>query len=110
MNNFIQTLIDAPLIVSFLLKITIVLCVGWIVHFLFARSNPRWRVLLWRCVIVGIFLIPALIPLKYLQIRVPKPSSEPPEISLRTSPLESELPFVLSEMPTESIIDLELVE
>ena len=70
MNDFIHVLVDLPLIVLVLLKITMVLGLGWIVHFFLIHRNPHWRVLLWRCVIVGLFLVPALLPLKYMQIRV----------------------------------------
>ncbi len=70
MSDFIHVLVDLPLIVLVLLKITIVLGLGWIVQFFLTHHNPHWRVLLWRCIIIGIFLVPALLPLKYMQIRV----------------------------------------
>ncbi|MBN1973528.1 MAG: carboxypeptidase regulatory-like domain-containing protein [Sedimentisphaerales bacterium] len=74
MNNIIQTIIGLPLIISIILKITIVLTAGWITHFIVAHYNPRWRVIIWRCVIVGILLVPALIPVRYLQIKIARSS------------------------------------
>ena len=70
MSDFIHILVDLPLIVLVLLKITMVLGLGWMVHFFLTHRNPHWRVLLWRCIITGIFLVPALLPLKYMQFRV----------------------------------------
>jgi beta-lactamase regulating signal transducer with metallopeptidase domain len=43
---------------AFLLsKVTALLAVAWLVHFSLARVNPRWRVLHWRGVIVGLALL-----------------------------------------------------
>ncbi|HUW20719.1 MAG TPA: M56 family metallopeptidase [Sedimentisphaerales bacterium] len=70
MTSLTQMLVDLPLPVSILLKITVVLAAGWILHLLLARRNPRWRALMWRGVIVGILAIPLLVPLRYLQIPV----------------------------------------
>ena len=41
-------------------KITVFLAIAWLVHFTLARANPRWRVLLWRGVVVGLALVWAL--------------------------------------------------
>ncbi len=73
MNSWIQMLVELPLLISILLKVTVVLGVGWILHIFLARRNPRWRVLLWRGVVIGIVLVPILVPLKYLQIRITPP-------------------------------------
>ncbi len=73
MNSWTQMLVELPLLVSILLKVTVVLGVGWILHIFLARRNPRWRVLLWSGVVIGIVLVPILVPLKYLQIRITPP-------------------------------------
>lgn len=78
MNSWTQMLVDLPLPVSILLKITLVLGVGWMLHLVLVRCNPRWRVLLWRAVVAGVVLVPVLVPLKYLQVPV-TPPPEPTE-------------------------------
>ncbi len=77
MTRWTQILVDLPLPVSILLKITVVLAVGWTLHILLARRNPRWRALMWRAVIVAVGAIPLLVPLKYL--RIPVASAWPPQ-------------------------------
>jgi hypothetical protein len=64
MSDFFHVLVDLPLVIVVLSKITIVLGLGRMAHSFLAHHNPHWRVLLWRCVIAGIFLVPALILLK----------------------------------------------
>lgn len=44
--------------VSLLLKLTALLAAAWGVHFCLARTNPQWRVLLWRAVAVGLVIVP----------------------------------------------------
>jgi len=53
-----------------LLKITLVVALGWVLHFMLLRSNPRWRVLVWRLSLLGVVLIPVLEPFKYLEVSV----------------------------------------
>ncbi|MHC4526296.1 MAG: HEAT repeat domain-containing protein [Planctomycetota bacterium] len=74
MMRWIEMLVEVPPLVSMLAKITIILTFGWIVHLCPRRYNPRWRVLLWRGVITGVLLVPMLMPLKYLEVPVPRPS------------------------------------
>ncbi|MBN2590418.1 MAG: carboxypeptidase regulatory-like domain-containing protein [Sedimentisphaerales bacterium] len=74
MNELFHTIIGLPIIISIILKITIVLSAGWIAHLFVVRYNPRWRIVIWRCVIIGIFLVPALVPVRYFKIKV---ASEP---------------------------------
>jgi beta-lactamase regulating signal transducer with metallopeptidase domain/sugar lactone lactonase YvrE len=40
-----------------LTKITLLLAIAWLIYFALARTNPRWRALLWRGVIVGLVLL-----------------------------------------------------
>ena len=115
MNTFIQTLIGLPNITAIMLKITIILLAGWIAHYFMARYNPRWRVIVWRCVIVGIFLVPALIPVKYLQIPVTRApeqiiTTETPDASESYNIINSPDIIVPSaELPPESEYMPELV-
>ena len=44
---------------ALLLKVTLLLAVSWAAHFALARANPRWRVLAWRMVMVGLIALPA---------------------------------------------------
>lgn len=59
-RNLMQILVELPWSLDILLKISLILCLGWASHFAFARSNPRWRLLLWRAVAVGMLLVPLL--------------------------------------------------
>ena len=101
MTGLIQTLIDLPFAISVILKITIVLSVGWIMHLSLVGRNPRWRVLLWRVTIVGILLVPALVPLKSLQIRV-APVPESPATSSTYSASESDVTSQSVASPVET--------
>ena len=59
MNTFLadsfglQTIVDAPVWVLLLLKLTAILSAAWLAHLAIARLNPRWRVFLWRMTAVG---------------------------------------------------------
>jgi beta-lactamase regulating signal transducer with metallopeptidase domain/protocatechuate 3,4-dioxygenase beta subunit len=87
-------LVDLPLPVSILLKITLVLGVGWMLHLILVRCNPRWRVLLWRGVVAGVVLVPILVPLKYLQVPITAPP-EPAERTVIPQPLTQTEPLAL---------------
>lgn len=80
MTNLAEILVDLPLFASILLKITILLLISWIVHLILVGKNPRWRILLCRCAITGLFLIPILVPFGYLQVSI-TPPPEPAEIT-----------------------------
>ena len=47
-------------LVSLLSKITLLLMIAWCTHWLLLRANPRWRVLLWRSIAIGLLLVPLL--------------------------------------------------
>ena len=101
MTSLMDFLVNLAVLPSAGLKITLLLCLGWATHFLLSRHNPRWRTLLWRCVLVGIFVVPALTPLKYIEISVaPAPSpvtiSPSPSLSaIGVSELPSRVPATL---------------
>ena len=79
-NDWLRYLVDLPPLLSILLKTTVVLALGWGLHFALCRSNPRWRVLVWRGVLVGVVAIPLLQPLAGLEISVAPP---PPAAPIR---------------------------
>jgi len=61
MNEWTAFLLDPTPIPDVLIKITLVLLIGWALHFFLRGRNPRWRVLLWRSVVVGVIAIPLLV-------------------------------------------------
>jgi len=73
MINGLEFQIEFPSLFLILLKITIVLCVGWLLHFCLRRKNPHWRMLVWRGVVCGVVFIPlisAVVP--SYQVQVPQ--------------------------------------
>ena len=56
--NGVEYQMEVSSVLLILLKISVILCVGWGIHFSLLRQNPRWRILLWRSVLCGILLIP----------------------------------------------------
>ncbi|MCX7045418.1 MAG: M56 family metallopeptidase [Candidatus Sumerlaeota bacterium] len=48
----------APAGVLLIAKAILILALGWLLHGIFSRANPRWRVLLWRMVTVGLAALP----------------------------------------------------
>lgn len=77
-SHGLQMLVDAPVWVAFLGKITAVLLAAWAIHLALLHFNPRWRVLLWRVTAVGLVALPAVVWfLPALEIRVePRPVEE----------------------------------
>jgi beta-lactamase regulating signal transducer with metallopeptidase domain len=64
MNTFIARLgvvpADSAPLVAILTKLTLVLAVAWLFHAALGRSNPRWRVLVWRLSASAIVLLGGL--------------------------------------------------
>lgn len=58
MAHFAGILADLAPVQAMLLKATLLLAAGWILHGLLRGANPRWRVLLWRSVLAGLILLP----------------------------------------------------
>lgn len=80
-REILNALIDLPPVVGLFLKVTLILALGWALHFLLARANPRWRVLLWRAVAVGVLLVPliaSMMPAFELAMPQPAPPAEQP--------------------------------
>lgn len=66
-----------------LLRITLVLGLAWMGHFVVRRGNPRWRILLWRLAAVGIVLV-GLISLVPLRLTLPllDSTADVPELAI----------------------------
>ncbi len=99
--NWIQSLVDLPPVLAVILKMTVLLGVGWLLYFALGGRNPRWRVLLWRGIIVGLILLPvAELSLPRLQVPVAQPS--PPPIGFETAttiPVEPAIPIATAAPP-----------
>ena len=79
MMTWIQQLPELSTAAVVMLKMTVLLCGGWILHFAFARRNPRWRVLVWRGVMLGMVLLPVgevLLPKLQVPVAPPLPIEE----------------------------------
>lgn len=50
-------LVDAPWWFTSLAKISLVLAVTWLLHWVLVRANPRWRVVLWRAAVIGLMAV-----------------------------------------------------
>ncbi|TWU59495.1 hypothetical protein Poly51_22830 [Rubripirellula tenax] len=59
-SRWVESFVDAPWIVTALLKMTIVLMIAWTLHFALRQANPRWRVILWRSAIIGVLAVATL--------------------------------------------------
>jgi len=57
---WIEVLVGLPPMLNIVIKITLLLVLGWLIHFGLRRRNPRWRVVLWRGVILGVVALPML--------------------------------------------------
>ncbi|NQV33711.1 MAG: redoxin domain-containing protein [Phycisphaeraceae bacterium] len=98
MTHLTQYLIDLPLVPAILLKVTLVLCVGWMLHFALAKCNPRWQVLLWRGVIVGVFMVAVLAPYEYMSIPVVRPPE--PALPVEVLPVAGPVADIEMAVPT----------
>ncbi len=58
--DWLQWLVELPPMADILVKVTVLLAIGWMGHFTLRRANPRWRALLWRGVAVGLVVVPLL--------------------------------------------------
>ena len=73
-RELVPSVVDAPAWTVLLGKITAILLAAWVFHLALARTNPRWRVFLWRMTAIGLIALPAaglLVPA--LEIRVNRP-------------------------------------
>jgi len=71
-----------------LVKITILMSLAWGLHAALRRTNPRWRVLLWRGAAVGTILIPVvMVFLPALEIHLRLPSILAPTVRSNRRPV-----------------------
>lgn len=73
MTQLIEALVGLPVAWSILLKATALLAAGWIGQMALQRANPRWRVLMWRGVVMGLIALPVVSGLLELRLEVEKP-------------------------------------
>ena len=99
MTHLTQHLVDLPLAPAIMLKVTLVLGIGWILHAALARCNPRWRVLLWRGVIVGVMMVAILSPHHYMSISVTRP--EEPVFLVEMPPVVESVTNLSTAVPSE---------
>lgn len=89
-QSALQAAASAPVLVMMLLKASIILALGWALHFALARANPRWRVLLWRGVAVAVVLVPmclVLPALKWTVAQAPIPIAPAPALQPHAPPI-----------------------
>ncbi|HUT23026.1 MAG TPA: hypothetical protein VM492_01650, partial [Sumerlaeia bacterium] len=81
--NWLQAFVDLPPLQVAILKVTAVLGAGWCLHFCLLRASPRWRVLVWRAVMLGLVLVPVLSSLMSFPVAVTPPATPtlPPSIA-----------------------------
>ena len=67
----LPSIVDTPAWALLLLKMTAILLAAWCVHLALRRTNPRWRVFLWRATTIGLIVLPVVAWLTpALEIRV----------------------------------------
>ncbi|MBX7258292.1 MAG: M48 family metalloprotease [Candidatus Hydrogenedentes bacterium] len=72
MQSLFEYSTGLPIMASIATKMTLVLAVGWLLHFALTSRNPRWRVLLWRGVMLALIaVLPAELLLPRILVAVP---------------------------------------
>ena len=77
LTTWLTQLADGPLWMLLLAKASVLLVLAWLLHFSLSRANPRWRVLLWRSLAVGLVALPVaeiLTPELPVEIARPEPA------------------------------------
>lgn len=86
-------------------KITVLLAAAWMAHWLLLGRNPRWRVMLWRSVMAGLVLLPALEVMgRLMPVKVPAPTLQIHYVVAPTvvEPVRHYRPYGLRPAPYES--------
>ncbi|MBL7648613.1 MAG: M48 family metalloprotease [Candidatus Hydrogenedentes bacterium] len=94
MNTLAEFLIGLPFVDAVLVKATVLLAVAWLIHLALWRRNPRWRVLLWRSVILGLLALPFAeftLPAVEIALHSEAAPSTPPTMSALEAPVEQVL-------------------
>ncbi|MGE3314357.1 MAG: hypothetical protein AB7O26_04515, partial [Planctomycetaceae bacterium] len=79
-----ELLVDLPVAWDLSLRITLLLGLAWLTHLALARSNPRWRVQLWRFTSLAVVVVAFTTFLPKVAIAVTRPAEEVP-ITVATS-------------------------
>jgi WD40 repeat protein/beta-lactamase regulating signal transducer with metallopeptidase domain len=89
-----------------LTKVTLFLAVAWLVHFRLARANPRWKVLLWRTVVLGMAIVAVWgLGIPSLEIRLPPLEVAARETTDFRSPIAGETPAITPREFADAIPD-----
>ncbi len=73
-HHWLRPLVEMPLPLAILLKVTMLLAVAWAAHLPLRQRNPHWRMLLWRGAGMAIVAVPLL---AYLTPAIPIAVSAP---------------------------------
>ncbi len=73
MNTFISMI---------LLKWTMLLALGWVVHGLVRKLHPRWRLILWRGLFCAVLLVPVMQFVPFPVLRIPIYKSSAPALEI----------------------------
>ena len=99
MNAILRVLMTLPIPAMVLFKMTILLGMAWVLHFTLIRSNPRWRALLWRMMMVCVvLLVPTQLLLPELPLFVIKEAqaisapASPAPAPLAATPIQGQAP------------------
>ncbi|WP_231963241.1 M56 family metallopeptidase [Symmachiella macrocystis] len=99
------------MIIYVLGKLTVLLGAVWVIHFALVRRNPRWRVLLWRGLMLGMILLPVvelLSPSWNLSITSTS-APTPTRIESTVRPETSQQPFPEPTMPNVADVDISAI-
>ena len=99
--QWLRWMIELPFLASVFLKMTVFLLLAWVLHLVLGRANPRWRVLLWRGVAVGLIAIPVLTA-SLPSWKVPVAPLRPRTIAQPSVPVNTVKPAPAPETPLPS--------
>ena len=106
MTIWAESLIDLPPAGIILIKATLLLALGWTLYALLLRTNPRWRVLLWRATLVGLLALPvAETFLPELRVAIQRETLTATPAPLPQQPHEISVPYAVP----SSVLEVELV-
>jgi len=89
-------IVEPPPAVDLLVRLTVLLAIGWLAHAALWRANPRWRMLLWRAMTVGLIAVPVAMAIAPgVPVRIERPAGTAP------APAGSEILANLSETAVE---------
>jgi Zn-dependent protease with chaperone function len=106
MHDWPEVLVDLPYVPAVLVKVTVLLAGAWVAHGILRGRNPRWRVLLWRGVLVAAVALPvaewALLRLEVAILEEPAPPQPEARVVTELEPM----PFDIA-LPEVSVLAAE---